>query len=78
MEIGYDDQLQIGEDGYYPMALMPAKKTRLEGQPHEVGHDATQLSVASLPSALPSDRTRFDNRMKEIEHMVKEISKKSD
>ena len=31
MEIGYDGQLQIGDDGYYPMALIPAKKPRLEG-----------------------------------------------
>ena len=44
MEIGYDSQLQVGDDGYYPpMALMPAKKPRLDSRltdntPQEEAH----------------------------------------
>ena len=30
VEIGYDSQLNDGEGGYYPMAIMPAKKPRLD------------------------------------------------
>ena len=76
MEIGYDSQLQVAEDGYYPVALMPAKKPRLDQTQTQEDH-----SSLSITANLPTDRlqsVRFDNRMKEIEHMVKEISKKSD
>jgi len=62
-EIGYDGQLnEVDGGGYFPMALMPVKKPRL-------------VSQDSMDAA---DALRFDNRMKEIEHMVKELAKKTD
>ena len=57
------------------MALMPAKKPRLDRQ------DSMDAADVSQMNALPRDylqALRFDNRMKEIEHMVKELAKKTE
>ena len=77
VDIGFEGQLNDGDGDYYPMALIPAKKPRLEHRDSMDGGDVSQLSVTNLPRDY-LQTLRFDNRMKEIEHMVKELAKKTE
>ena len=73
-EIGYDAYMNDGDGSQYPVALMPAKKPRLETQ-DSFDADVSQLSVTNLPRDY-LQALRFDNRMKVIEDMVKDLSKR--